>query len=806
MALGIRAFFEGVSQDNTKYRVRIYETDYVGTALELESSRNMFQLTYQPTTNDLAAVLAPSTATLDFYIKGDSERTLINDIIQFQQSDYYVTIEQDLQNTGTYLPYWKGVIIQDQVQELDTFIGLFSLTCVDGMSKLKEIPYSFPNTVLDGDFSYSSVFDIIHKAFTQALPLELWGTDDVFLNVTANWWTNDQTYSATADPLLTQLFDIQALTEVVDKFDFSFFDFKTCFEVLEIFGKAYLCRIYMANGAFFFEQITERRNANIKRNTYKKDKTAITSGVVAITVPINQTNESARLAGNVFNRFAALKQVIVEQTPYNSNLPSSLFWPLVSGVFSSSETQDFGLYEANIKGTPIASNINQRLKIDINSIYQASYAFSSSQAVLRSNSNGVSADYVFRLRLVFDMEVKVLDASSSDIWYWNGAVWIKTSSTIIVTGPTKSLAQSTPSPAPTITVSGGGQLSSIITNGIPVTGRVVITISNQRLQRLTSLGPTSYADITSGATQIGSGITLNFTTFYPTNTAVRFFSITNSNTNIADYELADIGTIFLGDGGVQTGHIFVKDSLGEFQPASTWDYANESKSLTLAGLLTTERLGLQKEVIETYQGELFMPQGYDKNISFDSIRWVPLQYSFIAGSGIVNAEYFAINRYTVSEDYNDDFARDDSLDFSDQFGFFKLGNITIGQGEVSDIYFEENQTLSLNNSRTTKASRGNIKVITMAAAGDSSLTVEDHIILAIWSGGNGTYTLNLPSLTDDIYGQQYEIIINEDFTGSTQVDITPADGDTVRGETTYTISGADGNTRFWLRATAEGWY
>lgn len=804
MALGIRAFFEGISQDNTKYRVRIYETDYIGSALELESSGNMFQLTYQPTTNDLAAVLAPSTATIDFYIKGDSERTLINDIIQFQQSDYYVTIEQDIQNTGTYLPYWKGVIIQDQVQESDTFIGLFSLTCVDGMSKLKEIPYSFPNTVLDGDFSYSSVFDIIHKAFTQALPLELWGTDDVFLNVTANWWTNDQTYSATADPLLTQLFDIQALTEVVDKFDFSFFDFKTCFEVLEIFGKAYLCRIYMANGAFFFEQITERRNANIKRNTYKKDKTAITSGVVAITVPINQTNESARLAGNVFNRFAALKRVIVEQTPYNSVRPTSYFWPITTGTFPSSESLDFGLYGQFMNGTPIANVISQRFHIQIFFNYAAEYTFSSSDAVLYYP--GV---YIYKIRVVIDVNVKLADANSGTNYYWNGTSWQTTTVNILLNGADNVVYRGNTLDPPTIvnvTAVTNNLLRTINTGPLPATGRLTITTSNHRTQKLTGVGPETYSTLTSGVTLTGSGIQVNFNTKFPTTDSVRFFNIENSNANIADFEVADLGEILIGDGALQTGHIFVEDALGDYQPTTEWNYANETRNLSLAGLLTTERLGLQREVLEIYQGQIFMPQGYDKNISFESTRWAPLQYTFIAGSGIVDGEYFAIERYTVSADYGQDLGSDLSLDFSDPNTQYKMGGITIGLGAVQDVFFDDNQTIQINNSRTEKASRGKITVITMEAAGDSSLTVEDHIILAIWSGGNGTYTLNLPSLTDDIYGQQYEIIINEDFTGATQIDVTPADGDTVRGETTYTISGADGNTRFWLRATAEGWY
>ena len=135
-----------------------------------------------------------------------------------------------------------------------------------------------------------------------------------------------------------------------------------------------------------------------------------------------------------------------------------------------------------------------------------------------------------------------------------------------------------------------------------------------------------------------------------------------------------------------------------------------------------------------------------------------------------------------------------------------FADVLINQNRVGDAVFGDDETGLLNNTRTEKASRGIVRVIEMSAAGSSSLTVEDHVILAMWIGATGTYILNLPSLSTSIDGQQYEIIIDENFVTETNIELTPADGDLIRGETEEIVNGSGSNTRFFLRATTEGWY
>lgn len=803
MALGIRAYFEAYAKEETKYRVRIWEEGFSGTPLQLETSREMFTISYQPAVNDLAATIAPSSAGIEFYVQGDDERTLISDIVEYQQTNFFVTIDQDIGDTGSYSSYWKGVVLQDQATEEDAFLGVFVLRCVDGLSRLKDIPFDFSNDVTDGDFSYTRVYKIIYNALSEALPLELWGNTDNFLGISVNWWCNDQSYSATSDPTIDHLFDVQALVQTTDKFNFSFFEYKTNFEVLEIFAKAYLARVYMANGTFYFEQITERRNANLKRNFYSKSAAALTSGLVSNTVAINQTREAARLAGNSFTRFAALKRVTVQQTPYNSIRPTSYFWNISSGSFPSSASLDFGLYGEFLEGTPVANFLKNSLKITIEYDFESEYTFSSGDAVLY-----YPGTYLYGIRDVIDIEIKLEDANSGTTYYFDGVSWQTTAQTITGLGGSDLEYRANTSSPPTLSTSLGvlgRRIQTINTAPLPATGRVTVTTDNYRTQKLTSVGPFGYTTISSGVTLTGNGIRVDFTTKYPTTNSVRFFNIENTNSNIADFEVADLGEMLIGDGALQSGHIFIEDAVGDYQPTTEWNYANESRDLSLAGLLTTERLGLQRSVIQRYNGRLFMPQGYDKNISFDSIRWMPLQYTFIAGPGIVNAEYVEIERFTVSEDYDQDLGADFENDLSDDDKQYKFGGITIGRGQVQDTYYDTDQILEINNHRTEQASRGNLVEVEMDPGSSDTLTSSAHIVFAKWSGGAGTFELTLPAIDTEIIGQQIEIVMDENFTASTEISVLPSGSDTIKGESSEIIAGG-GDTHFFYRATSTGWY
>lgn len=805
MALGIRASFEAQDENQTRYRVRIYQTDYVGTELTLIPTRRIFNLTYQPLTNNIASPLSPSTASIEFYINTEDDRTFVDDVIQYQQSEFYVTIEQDLGSTGTYTPYWRGVVIQDQIDELDAFKGYYTLVCVDGLSRLKDVEYTFDNDVNLGSFRYTRVNQIIYKALSLALPLELWSATDTFLTMTVNWWANGQTYSATDDPTIDQLFDVQAFTEVVDQFNFSFFVKKTCFEVLEILAKGYLARISMCGGSFVFEQLAERANANVKRNTYSKTGVPQNNSLVPLNQTLDQTRESARMAGNIFSNFAALKRVVLEQASYNAARPTALRWNISSGSFPTNASLDFGLYGQFVSGTPLPGTVGQRFEVDVLFDYAAVYTFSTFDPFL-----DFRGAWVYGIRTAIDVEIKLEDANTATTYYWSATGWQTTVSTVVVGGPAYLVRLGSKISVALSTNQTGSNFPTrrINTGSLPATGRVTVNTSNHRTQRLVSEGPNNWLTLSSsGVTLSGTGIKTTLKTAFPSNTSVRFFNIENDNVNIADFQNEDMGEILLGDGALQSGHILIEDSGSNIIASTSWDYGNETKNLSFAGLLITERLGLQQDVTQKYDGDVMMPKGYDIAISFDNVRYIPLTYSFDAGSGIARADYYALSRFTVSSTVGQDLGEQPDLnDFSDGDKFFKVGGINIGQNQVEDTFYAEEQTTALNNSRTLKAVRNGLKELDVAASGSATLVETDHVVLLKWSGAAGSYTLNLPTITSNMTGQVYEFIIDENFTGSTEVALTPGGSDTINGESTYDIVGGTDIRHFFFRATSVGWY
>ena len=135
-----------------------------------------------------------------------------------------------------------------------------------------------------------------------------------------------------------------------------------------------------------------------------------------------------------------------------------------------------------------------------------------------------------------------------------------------------------------------------------------------------------------------------------------------------------------------------------------------------------------------------------------------------------------------------------------------FGDNLFNKNRVGDAIFNDSETDLLNNTRTEKASRGKVLIVEMEASDSLTLTSNDHIILAKWLGTAGTFTLELPGIEAAIYGQQFEIMLNENFTASTNIDLTPNGTDTIEGESSLIINATGGITRFFLRATSDGWY
>lgn len=799
MAIGNRLKLEGQDLNGRYYKIEV-QTDSPSEEVTAFLGGDMFTINYSPETDNIAGWISPSAVQIYFYEDSDDVSNFLEEILQYQQKDYFVQISTSSDDV-TYSPYWRGILLQDQIITSDVSRPfLINLMAVDGLALLKETQYNVSNTITTG-IARTKVNDIIRQALQLALTTDLWATNDPYFATTMNWWEDSQSYAATRDPLETLFFDVDAYKEFVEVFgNYQLSGFKSCYDVIKQFCQVFMMRIYMADGRYYIEQVSERANTNIKRVVYNKAGTQLSAGLVNFDIVLDQTANSARLAGNEFSYFPAAKQVKAIQKFYPTRGTQQSQYVSLQGVLSSvSNTRDWGVFDEEVFFA--TGNVNNALLFETE--FSATILWT---PVSITFAGLVSWWYEVRVKIELD------DVNSATNYYWNddNQVWQTSSTTFYLRSR----------PTPYATLVGNGTQSyqhniphnfSLSTADLPATGRITITIDGVRVRYSTI---TATGVVTANALQtagLGGGFTLRLSEFSSVGDNSTFSIATSNLPNIGDEFTIDLGTIEIGDGRISTGNILPFDGTN-IQRGGNWGRANDTADKVLGNLLVSERLRIQSEVLELYDGVIQYPDGYAYAINFDSKRYLPLNYTFTARSCEVSGRWFLIGRDAV---VNPDLGLGTGLinvntlegNGSPKFGksnFF--GDLIVNKNRVGDSVYSDEETNQLNNHRTEKASRGNLRAIEVSASGTSDLSIEDHIILAVWVGGNGTYTLNLPSLDSVIYGQQYEIIINEDFTGSTNIEITPAGSDTVRGETSYVINGSDGNTRFWLRATSDGWY
>ena len=797
MALSNRLLLTGTDVNGLYYKIQILQDG--ATQIEGILGSDICTLDYEPETDSVAGWISPSSANIHFYENSDDISTFLNEILEYQQLDYYVKISSSTDDI-TYSPVWRGILLQDQIITSDVSRpNLITLMAVDGLSLLKDIEYSTANTITSG-IARTKVNDIIRQALQLGLDSEMWSATDPYLTTTNNWWENSLTYSATGDPLESLFFDVVAYKEFVEIFgNYQVSGYTSCYEVIKQFCQVFMMRIYMADGRYYIEQVSERANSNIKRVVYDKTGAQLSAGLVNFDSPLNGTAGSTRLAGNSFGYFPAIKQVKALQKFYPSRgNAQSQFLP-TTGALTSSIVKDWGVFDELVTfGT---GTVNNAL------MFETEFSGSILWTPVGLTFNGqVSFWYEVRVKIEFD------DVNSATNYYWDddNQDWVTNSNTFYLRSRPTSYA----------TLLGNGTRTytnniphnfSLTTTNLPATGRVTITLDGIRV-RYSQLNATGITTATAlQVVGLGGGFTFRLSEFSAVGDNSTFSIATSNLTTIGDNYTVDIGTIEIGDGRTSTGNILPFDG-ANIQRGGNWARGNGTADKTLGNILVSERLRIQSDVLEMYDGEIQNSSGYAYAITFNGKRYLPLNYSFNAGSCVVTGRWFLIGRDAVVDpDFGggQNFINVNTADGNGAPKFGKgnfFGDNLFNKNRVGDAIFNDSETDLLNNTRTEKASRGKVLIVEMEASDSLTLTSNDHIILAKWLGTAGTFTLELPGIEAAIYGQQFEIMLNENFTASTNIDLTPNGTDTIEGESSLIINATGGITRFFLRATSDGWY
>ena len=807
MALGNRAQWEFRNRLNEDFRITIKEEGYTSTTLEPIAQGEGFILNYRPVADDIANPLSPSAAEIYIINNSSAIDTLIYDIVQKQQTDFYVLIEKAL-TPGNYTPFWRGVILQDEIYEQDSpKPNVVQITATDGLAKLKNIDYDEVNSSAGGaGYPANTPFiTILGTCLEDALPKELWGTSDAYLVTSVDFWETDQTYSASTDPLADLIIDVRGFRDVQERQKAELFnglygpavldiEYLSKKEVLEQLGYLFVSRIYQADGAWYFEQILLRQGATTKRMTYTKALTSSTYTNASTFTLIDQTSNKARRSGNNFTYLPALRRAEVEQRTFSSDYNNLL--ELDASSVSNSANRVFGLFSAQFFNAAVGTGqISQAFFFEFNFtnvLERINIAPNSTDAF---GYGGVSGNtWRSRIRCKLDVTITVTAIATGTVYYWDGTAWTTSSSTYtIYSNYTDKLLNPTGGSSQTHQVFYGQFGSGLVINTayIPATGVLEVTLDNlgfeyyagdvssANMPSWNTLSPTDYQNL-------GGRITMRSKTLLDEGETQLLVSVENPNTDVADYEVYRYPTLFIADKGIQSG-LILYDNRTTVEACDTWEFGTNGEDITLPGLMIQKRLQLQSEPILKYEGNVIFTQSYNEGILFDSIRFVPHEWSFLAQSAEINGTWFQVGIYATAANPNEDFSFGGTQSMVSARTGQTPSNVQELQRRIQGIEFDEDTNVgtTLVNFRLGSEVYKATIVIDASASGSSTLGTDVYWIKLSWSGGNGTYVLNMNAL---IEGQEYKIYADSTITASTIVALTP-DTENINGSSEYNIDG-----------------
>jgi hypothetical protein len=820
MALGRRAQGDINTMYGDSFRVIIWEEGFSGTVIDLLFYSPGFSLQYHPTSSDISSPIIPSSVEL--YVENPDDGTtdiddLLFDLLGVQQTDFFIEIQKS--TGGPFTNYWFGVVLQDEVTAIeDAKPRLAKITATDGLALLKTFDYDNVNTVSAtvNNPSHTKVLDIIYNCLSQAVDVSLWDPADNYLITSDDFWETDQTYSATGDPLAdlgidvigfrevktgsrAQLFNGQYGPEIIEV------DYLSCWDVLEQLALTRFARVYQFNGAWHFEQISLRAAATTKRMRYTKSIGTPTYSKPNTYTTLDGTLKKRRLAMNQTTYLPALKRVEVEQRAYGTNFDPRLFFS--ADNLSNTADRTFGLYSDEYYTSAAGTQVSQAFFFQIQFLNRFAYAAANNYNswYLVGNRNSL------QLRCKIDLEIKLSDAYSSTVYYWDGNQWQTTAAVTTVYSQTNVLSIGGGKNAATYNTQIPDFGTRVINTGyLPCTGVLEVTIDNLGFQNYhgnqgQSGGiPYQWSDIASGSiSNLKGGIVLNVKTLLEASDTAFLYAVSNPNTSINDNEIYTYPTFLIGDKTTQSGH-YLYDNGSSVESCELWEVGNGGgQDIPLAALVAQRRLLIQSEAVKRYEGTITFTEGYGEGIAFDSEFYLPHDYNFDAWTGEVRGTWYKISEYITAGDPSED--PSDPFTSTEAAGR-QAGNINtllnILETKARGIDYDEANDLIQVNGRLESPSgvKRKTEVETAEDGLSMDLSKSNHKILITWSGTAGTFTINLPSVED---GTEFVIILDGTFTGSQTVTLNPDGSETINGESTEDLTASG---RHVIEAANDQWF
>ena len=789
------------------YLIEIWDEDYTGNDPDrFNVTSNGFELNYSGQTDNIYSPVIGSSVSFGMYIKDAATRAFETDFKNYQENRYYVKIwkgnfnGQDADkwyNTSkvsddglvmnfspdeeelVYLDFfWGGYILQDVVKIEDAAEPyVLQIEANDGIAKLKNV---------DALRFRSSITSIFSNAIFSTYSHSIFPTEWPALKVISNWWSEQQTYSASDNPLDSTAVDV----DVFHEFDADGNIRKASYyDVLTNVCKAFGMRFYFSNGSYRAEQVFQRDISAFTEFSYKTNGNLIGYESVTRDKTLDQTSNKARLAGNIFNFLPAVNktQITTDEgdVNYAGIISNQTTQPTIDLGFTTDEPQNW-----------LEINFKSEVELEIN-----------------TNVNNIRIYYIINVDVVLDDGTTTYYLKRNHIGLTpNNASWTTTqagSGYEVIVGPFIEQVQSPYSPPYSEFHSAS---FTVITPTLPQEGDITVEFNGNKwinksgVTRTLNASNNSYWD-----SRVISIDKMNGNNGH-------FVEARVTNSNIGSGLVYDLGTTKIFDGSGNRGSLYYQNGL-VYTLTTGWREGNSGSYITAQRLIANEFLALMNKPIQKYEGSIFSSHHFMTRLIFEGKNWLQLGGRFIANSDEWDGEWFAISKETITITNTDTGVPADpvfsigsgSLDGRSSLSATNITDLGAVDVEVendvtvgNDLGVTGNSTLSTTSvGEFTTTDRVNVTLneITGNAGGSETLLLRNHFNFISYSGANGTYTINLPTAEDGVilrFKTDDTVLANKTIT------LTPQSGQRIDAESSYIMDRSyDGIT---LLGKDSNWY
>ena len=238
----VKSFYDG------SYKIDIHDRDGEADMEPFNITPDGFQVDYQGSTDDPHSRIISSSASLTMYIEDKVKHIAFKDLlVNSDEGRFYITAYHGV------TPIWTGKIVADRVTWED-MQEPYTITVIamDGLSFLKDLPYTPPPTF--PVYYRRTIMQHLVNIFSRLDLGSVYGASQFAIWIKAYWYESQM-----PDQLENPLTYVDLSYDPFAKEKgLNLYEYKTCYEALEMIAQLFNARVYMSANMFVFEQINYR--------------------------------------------------------------------------------------------------------------------------------------------------------------------------------------------------------------------------------------------------------------------------------------------------------------------------------------------------------------------------------------------------------------------------------------------------------------------------------------------------------------------------------------------------------------------